>query len=174
MADLLNLIDLLLSDSEYCNLTNNINECLEDPKGHYINHGLETCEPLNKYFQEHQELLYSIGSDGKNECILQESYKNGLSVRDIEFIDNLLEINAQIIDHNINHLKQISPEKLENIIIQYYKNKYFQVLKEEITEELSSINDFKYSDELLKVYQKDLRRTGIDSYKECIIKLPKY
>jgi len=65
MADSLNLIDLLLSDSEYCNFTNNINECLKDPKGHYINHGLETCEAPNKYFQEHQELLYSIGSDSK-------------------------------------------------------------------------------------------------------------
>ena len=66
MADSLNLIDLLLSDSEYCNFTNNINECLKDPKGHYINHGLETCEAPNKYFQEHQELLYSIACFLKN------------------------------------------------------------------------------------------------------------
>ena len=117
MTDSLDLLDLLLNSSEYCSLISNKNECLEDAKSYYVKHDLESCVAPNKYFQEHPELLYSVSIDGKKECRVDKSYKDGLSSEDIEFIDNLLEINAQIIYHNINHLKQISPEKLENIII---------------------------------------------------------
>ncbi len=172
MADSLNLIDLLLSDSEYCNFTDNISECLKDPKGHYINHGLETCEAPNKYLEEHQELLYSIGSDGKKECRLDKSYKDGLSTEDIEFINKLIKnSNKDIFYKNLEYLNKESVEKLEKVITDFYKNRHFFILKEKITENFSINKNFKYSEELLKVYQEDLRRTGIDSYKECIINL---
>ncbi len=173
MADSLNLIDLLLSDSEYCNFTNNINECLKDPKGHYINHGLETCEAPNKYFQEHQELLYSIGSDSKKECRLDKSYKDGLSTEDIEFINKLIKnSNKDIFYKNLEYLNKEFPEKLEKVIIDYYNNRYSGGLKEKITENFGKNKNFKYSNKLLNLFIKELGdEFNIDSYKECIIKL---
>jgi hypothetical protein len=173
MADSLNLIDLLLSDSEYCNFTNNISECLKDPKGHYINHGLETCEAPNKYFQEHQELLYSIGSDSKKECRLDKSYKDGLSTEDIEFINKLIKnSNKDIFYKNLEYLNKEFPEKLEKVIIDYYNNRYSGGLKEKITENFGKNKNFKYSNKLLNLFIKELGdEFNIDSYKECIIKL---
>jgi hypothetical protein len=124
MADSLNLIDLLLSDSEYCNFTNNISECLKDPKGHYINHGLETCEAPNKYLEEHSQLLYSISIDGKKECRIDKSYKDGLSTEDIEFINKLIKnSNKDIFYKNLEYLNKEFPEKLEKVIIDYYNNR---------------------------------------------------
>ena len=173
MADSLNLIDLLLSDSEYCSFTNKINECLEDPKVHYINHGLKICEAPNKHFQEHPELLYSIGSDGKKECRLDKSYKNGFSSSDIEFINGLLKTdNKGIVYKNLEYLNKESPKKLEKVIINYYNDRYFGGLKEKITGDFNKNKNFKYSDELLNLLKEELYdEFNISSYKQSIIEL---
>ena len=82
MADSLDLLDLLLSGSEYCNLTDHLNICLENPKSYYIKHDLHKCSAPNKYFEVHQELLYTKNIAGEKECLLNQSYKNGLSIED--------------------------------------------------------------------------------------------
>jgi hypothetical protein len=151
MTDSLDLLDLLLNSSEYCSLISNINECLEDAKSYYVKHDLESCVAPNKYFQEHPELLYSVSSDGKKECLLEKSYKDGISIEAIKFVEKLIVYNKEIDEIFIKNLdlqSKKNPEKLEDIIIKFKGRADYKILKEKITEELSSINDFKYSDDL--------------------------
>ena len=146
MTDSLNLLDLLLSGSEYCSTSSNINECLEDPRNYYVEHDLQQCSAPNKYFEAHQELLYILDSDGKKECRLDNSYKNGLFSSDIEFIEDLiLDKNSisKIVFKNLEGIFKISPQKLEKIIIDYYKDGNFGVLKKKITGEFSKTKDYK-------------------------------
>jgi len=167
------LLDVLLKGTDYCASTNNYDECINDAKGHYINNGLKICEAPNKYFEAHQELLYTVNSDGKKECLLEKSYKDGLSNSDIEFINKLIKnSDKDVVYENLEYFNKESPGKLEKVMIDYYNNRYFGGLKEKITEDFGKNKSFKYSNELLNILKEELgNEFNIGSYKKDIINL---
>ena len=173
MADF-DLLDFLLKGTEYCVTTSSYDECLKDPKSYYVNHSLKACEAPNRYFEAHQELLYTVDSGGKKECLLEKSYKDGISIEAIKFVEKLIVYNKEtdeIFIKNLDLQSKKSPEKLEDIIIKFKGRADFKILREKITEELSKNNNFKYRDELLKCYQEDLEKTRRGGYKDSIINL---
>jgi hypothetical protein len=174
MTDSLNLLDLLLSGNEYCSTTSNINKCLEDPKNYYIEHDIQQCSAPNKYFEAHQELLYTVDSDGQKECILEKSYKNGFSVRDIEFINTLLIDKNSIseIESNIINLSLKHSNKLESEILKYKDQSIFAKLESIILKAFALNKTYIFGKDLLDFYKNELSKsTTPQSYKKSIIEL---